>query len=222
MRSPRGAGSSNRRRRSRATAISRSTRTGRSCNGRTRSSAASISLNRSQPCFDAHPLEHGDRALRAVRCQRPRPCRQARRRREPRPPRCRRRCWRRPASGCDGVWTPISVSGFSASRNARDALGILRRQQRAGRVGHVDALGAVALHQLRLLDELLGRRSCAPSSGSRPCPCRACARPRYAASRHRPRCNASRHARCARLEKDTIASDGGSYDIIVIMMQVAV
>ena len=52
---------------------------------------------------------------------------------------------------------PISVSGFSACAERLDPLGILRRQERAGRIGHIDAFGAVAFHQLRLLDQLLDR-----------------------------------------------------------------
>ena len=36
-------------------------------------------------------------------------------------------------------------------------LGVLGRQQRAGGVGHIDAFGAVALHQLGLFDQLLDR-----------------------------------------------------------------
>ena len=45
--------------------------------------------------------------------------------------------------------------GFGLQRIAEraDPFGILRGQERAGGVGHIDALGAIALHQLRLLDE---------------------------------------------------------------------
>ncbi len=63
-------------------------------------------------------------------------------------------------------------------------------QQVAGRVGDVDAVGAVALHQLGLLRPALRGCSCAPSSGSRRCPCRACGPCRCAARETLPpRCS---------------------------------
>ena len=55
------------------------------------------------------------------------------------------------------VWTPTSVSGFSASRNALTRSAYCAGRSAPAEFGHIDAFGAVALHQLGLLDQLLGR-----------------------------------------------------------------
>jgi hypothetical protein len=58
-------------------------------------------------------------------------------------------------------WKPSSVSGLSASRTAADARLDVVGQHVAGRVGDVDAVGAVALHQPGLLDQAFGLFMCA-------------------------------------------------------------
>ncbi len=53
-------------------------------------------------------------------------------------------------------WKPSSVSGFRASRTALQAGLHVVGQHVAGRVGDVDAVGAVAFHQPGLLDQPFG------------------------------------------------------------------
>ncbi len=63
-------------------------------------------------------VQRRDRALRAARCPRPRPCPPANRRPASRRARSRRACWRRPARDCGARACPSRSSGSSTSLNA--------------------------------------------------------------------------------------------------------
>ena len=75
-----------------------------------------------------------------------------------RPPRSRRASWRCPSPGCDGRGSRSRSRAASSSRSSADPRRDVVGQHVAGRVGAVDAVRAVALHQLRL------RERAAPAS----------------------------------------------------------
>ena len=114
------------------------------------------------------------RTPRAACCPRRRRGRPPSRRCGARPPRPPPASWRCPCRGC-GARESRPRSRPSSARSSADARRHVVGQHVAGRVGEVDAVGAVALHQLGLHDQLARARSCAPSSGSRRCRCPACA-----------------------------------------------
>ena len=115
---------------------------------------------------DAHAVAAPRRTPRAACCRRRRRGRPPSRRCARRPPRSRPANWRCPSPGCDGRGSRSRSQAESCSRSSADPRRDVVGQHVAGGVGAVDAVGAVALHQLRLRQELLAARPCAPSSGS--------------------------------------------------------